>query len=1115
MKIGFILTLFCVIQLQASLYSQSTKFNLNFNNTPLREILREVENKSDFRFFYSDDLRFLNNKVTLKVNDSNVEQVLDILLANSHLTYKVFEDNLIIITPLEQPGQRKITGKVTDAQTGEPIPGANIVVEGTTIGTISSLNGEYSIEVPGSGSVLVISFIGYLTQKIPVNELTVIDVSLPVDFAKIEEVVVTALGLEKSKRTLTYATQQLDMDNITTLKEINLGNALAGKIAGLSVQTSSGSLGVAGDARIVLRGDRSINSNNQPLIVIDGVPVSDRPAAYSELVSRTIEGSASPGGYQMNSLSVVNPDDIESINVLKGPAASALYGSSAQNGVIVITTKKGTAGRSSFEINSSVNFDLPYMYPEFQNEYGQGNGGVFNANAEIFSWGPKMTGQTVTDWTDKQSKLEPQPNNVKDFFRTGQTYTNTISYSTGVDKATAYFSYSNTSALGLIETNNMQRHNFNLRVTSEVVKNLHADFKITYFNQKIEDDVDYGIDQFSTMYQLCIMPRSMRTSDLVNYSYYDDTRALLQNTWAPGSTSVNNPYWSMYAQETPSTTNRVNSFASLKYDFTDWLYLQVRAGLNLHYNDSEFKTWWGTQYIYSGKGDYKTAMNKGQSFTGDALLVFRKQLTNNLRLNANIGAELKDVYGRSMSSAAGGLTVENKFSLSYAQALTSGDGESRVQKQAVYGMANLSYRDYLFLDFTARNDWSSTLPPPFSYFYPSVGLTGIISDMIDLPDIFSYMKLRGSYAEVGNDAKYSMRVQTYGASAMGPVGFLSPSSTKVPVNLIPEMTKSWEAGGEIKILENRFGVDVTWYKSNTFNQLILVSSPPSSGFGSGWINCGNIQNTGIEVLLSATPMRSNDLRWDIDLNFSRNWNEVIELTETTTEYELSRGNLSVGSTKAVVGEPFGEIYTKGYMRDSVGNVIVDAQGLPQITSTYTHYLGNYNYDWRSGLMNSISYKNWYFTCLIDMNYGGVRQSITEAHLLQSGNSMETLEGRETGIIFDGVKADGSPNDIMITAEQYGRRVGGRITNGSGEPFTHDATNARLRELSVGYNFPIKSASIKSLRLSLVGRNLFFIYNACKWFDPDDAYEINVNGFGSESFSLPGTRSLGINLKVVL
>ncbi|MGV8090548.1 MAG: SusC/RagA family TonB-linked outer membrane protein [Mangrovibacterium sp.] len=1123
MKLTVVLSLFLVVQSFAlQTYSQETTLSLNLKNVSIKKVLQEIEDHSEFYFLYNDDLVDVSRIVNIDVRETKIQEVLKQLFRDGEITY-IIRDRQIILSPLDVEGNNPLTatqatrtvkGKVASA-TNDPIPGVTVLVKGTTTGTITDAEGNYTLTNVPRDAVLIFSFVGMKSQEVEVGNQTNIYVIMQEESVGIEEVVVTALGIEKNKKSLTYATQQVDMVSLTTVKEVNLGNALAGKVAGLTVATSSGAQGVAGDARITLRGDRSINNNNQPLVIVDGIPVSDRPSAYFELVNRTIEGVGAPAGYKMNSLSVVNPDDIESINVLKGPAASALYGSSAQNGVIVITTKKGKAGQSKLEMNSLIDFDIPYLYPEFQNEYAQGLNGIFMPNTDINSWGPKMTGQTVTDWTGNQTTLDPQPNNVKDFFKTGYNAINTVSYSAGVEKATAYISYSNTTSRGLLETNKMQRHNFNFRLVSEVVKNLKTDFKITYLNQKLEDDVDYGIDQFSVMYQLAMMPRSLRTSDIKNYYYYDEELSRKQNVWAPDVTSVNNPYWAMYAHETPSTNNQINTFASLRYDFKSWLYLQVRGGLNYYYNDSEQKTWWGTKYIWSGKGDYETAFNKSRSVTADALLAFNKELTKDLRLGVNIGAEVKDVYGRSMKSAAGGLSTENKFSLSYGENLTTSDAESRVQKQAVYAMGNLSFRDYLFLDVTARNDWSSTLPSPYRYFYPSYGITGIISEMVKLPEFISYLKVRGSYAEVGNDAQWAMILQTYSAAASGPVGFLSPSTTKVPVNLIPEKTKSWEAGTEIRLFENRLGVDFTWYKSNTFNQLILISSPPTSGFGSGWINCGNIQNKGIEVLINAKPIKTTDFLWNIDFNFSRNKNEVIELTESTTSYDLSRGNLSMGSIRAEVGRPYGEIYTKGFERNDAGQIVVDALGVPKVTSDYSFYLGNYNYDWRSGITNSFSYKNWHLSFLVDLNYGGVRQSVTEAHMLLSGTSKNSLNGREEGIIVEGVKEDGTPNDIVISGQSYAQRIGGRITNGCGEPFNHDATNSRLRELSLGYNFPLRSPVVKSLQVSVIGRNLFYLFNGCKWFDPDVAYEINVNGYGSESFTLPGTRTIGVNVKLVL
>jgi len=686
-------------------------------------------------------------------------------------------------------------------------------------------------------------------------------------------------------------------------------------------------------------------------------------------------------------------------------------------------------------------------------------------------------------------------------------------------KSTAYFSYSNTLAQGLLEDNKLTRHNFNLRLNTELIKNLNMDFRITYFRQHLNDKPVNGDDLFSPKWQLVKMPRSIRTEDSREASYYDETFSLKQLTWAPSATEVINPYWAEKGYENPSTSSSVNTYLALRYDFTKWLYLQLRGGMNNSNSDSEEKTYWDTQYVNSGLGNYVTAFSKGQALTGDVLLVFNKELTKDLRLGLDAGAEIKDNQGRSMKSTSNGLTAENKFALSYAKSLVSTDAESRIQKQSVYGMGQLSFREYLFLDVTARNDWSSTLPAPYDYFYPSAGVTAIFSDMFKLPDFISFAKLRGSYAEVGNDASWAMIFPTFRSAAPGPAGQIYPDNTKVPVDLIPEKTKSWEAGAELRFFEDRLGIDFTWYKSNTFNQLVRIKTPPTSGYSSGWINCGNIQNKGIEFLVSATPVKTNDFEWNLDLNFARNKNEVIELTNNMNEYEIDAPNLAQGETWAIVGRPFGEIYTYGFMRNDKGQVIVDALGIPKIDNSYdptpSLYLGNFNYDWRSGITNYFNYKNWHLSFLIDLNYGGVRQSATEAMMLECGTSKESLIGREGGLIVEGGKEDGSPNDNRISAETYAQLIGGRISTGCGEPCNHEATNSRLREFSLGYSFPFTGGLVKSVRLSAVGRNLFYIYHGCNWFDPDVTYDVDRNGQGAESAFLPGTRTLGFNIKLTL
>lgn len=1103
MKLTFLFSLLLVFSGWATnSFSQATKLNLKLKDVPVQKVLLEIEEQTDFYFLYKDEIFKPGQRVTIQSDNESLDAILDQFAEQASISYQISDRQIILkeradeLQAMLAQQQRSISGMVT-SKTGEPIPGVAVLVKGTTIGTTTNNEGRFQLVLPADAQSLVFSFVGMNTQEVPVAGKSAFSVIMEETSIGVEEVVVTALGIEKSKKSLAYSTQQVDMSSLTTIKDVSLGNALAGKIAGVNITASTGASGVGGDPRIIIRGDRTINGIAQPLVVVDGIQMG------------------TSGGV----LSGINPDDVQSMNVLKGPAASALYGSSAQNGVIVITTKKGKMGEPRIEINSSSIFDIPYLYPEFQNEYSQGTGGVFNAQEYVKSWGEKMTGQTVVDWTGKETKLTPQPNNVKDYFKTGQNFTNSFSYSSGTEKSTAYFSYSNTVAQGLLQENKLTRHNFNLRLTTELIRKLNMDFKITYFNQYLKDKPVTGDDLFSPMFQLLKMPRSIRTEDIKAASYYDQWFSKKQLTWAPGATEVINPYWAEEGYENPSTSNRINTYLNLRYDFNSWLYLQVRGGMNISNSDEEKKTYWDTQYINSGQGNYYTRFSKSQNLNSDILLVFNKELVKDLRLGLNLGAEIIDSRGRSMESNTNGLTAENKFALSYAKSIVSSDSESRIQRQSVYGMGQLSFRDYLFLDVTARNDWSSTLPAPHDYFYPSVGLTAIASEIVKLPDFISFAKLRASYAEVGNGAGFAQIYNTYSAAATGPVGTFYPSSTRNPVDLIPEKTKSWEAGAELRFLDNRIGIDFTWYKSNTLNQLVMVTTPATSGYSRSWINCGNIQNKGVELMISGALVKKMNFDWNIDLNFSKNNNEVIELTDILSAYEINSPNLSLGQTWAIVGRPFGEIYTYGYMKNEAGQVIIDANGLPKIdysnNPTPNTYLGNFNYDWQSGMTNSIRYKKWYLSCLIDLNYGGVRQSATEAMMLESGTSKASLEGRENGILIEGVKADGTPNDIRISAQTYASLIGGRISNGAGEPFNHEATNSRLRELSIGYSIPIKSNMIKALKISAVGRNLFYIYNGCSWFDPDVTYDVDRNGQGAESAFLPGSRTLGINIKLTL
>lgn len=1109
MRLSIILFFAFVFAVQAESFSQSSNLKLDLSKTRLIDVLDEIEEQTDYYFYFNVNLD--NYRVDrVKAENKDIREVLDLMLPDLGLDYEIVDRYIVIKQAGEKSPEHSVnfsmqqrinvSGKVTDLS-GDPIPGVTVTIKGMNRGTITNADGSYSLtNVPGN-AILVFSFVGMKSQEASVSGRTALNVILEEETIGVKEVVVTALGIERNKRTLSYATQQVDMTELTTVRDASLGASLSGKLAGVNILTSSGTTGVGGASRIIIRGDRSIVGNNQPLIVVDGIP-------YSNSGGINFSRKSSTDGF-----SDVNPDDVESINVLKGPSASALYGSDANNGVIIITTKKGKSGMKKVELNSIMTVDDFYLFPDFQNEYGQGAGSMFIPNSE-YSWGPRMTGQTVVDWTDGETSLTPQPDNMKDFFVNGYNFTNTLSYTMGTEKTTTYFSYSNTSARSVIETDRLQKHNFNLRLNTELIPKLKLDFKITYLSHKLVNSPERGDSYFSTMHQLVRMPRSLRTEDLKVFEYFTPEGSRKQNFWNPGSTSMQNPYWAMYRSIVPATKNRVDIFSTLRYDLADWFYVQLRGGADFLFNDGENKVYWDAPYINSGYGDYQTQFNKNQNLNGDFLIGINKSFSDNLfSLNLTLGGEIKDSKYRGQTSTANGLSSENKFALNYAKTPVTSDSESRIQRQSLYGMVQLGLRNYLFIDFTARNDWNSTLPSPYDYFYPSVGMTGIISDMVHLPELFSFVKVRGSYAEVGAGANFANIFQTFGRTVNGPVGYVYPNTTKMPTDLIPERSKSWEAGAELRFLDDRLAVDFTWYKSNTFNQLMLVGVAPSSGYNESWINAGNIQNKGVEVVISATPLKKRELLWKMNLNFSRNKNKVIKLANNMEKYQIGSAELSIGETWAIVGKPYGELYTKGFVRNEAGQIVVDGIGMPKIMTSADLYLGNFNHDWTSGFYNSFTYKNWELSFLVDLNYGGARQSSTESQMLFHGTSKASLYGREDGLVVPGVKEDGSPNDIVVTAEAYSQLLGGRAGSNAGEVFNHEATNSRLREFALGYAVPVKNRLIKSLVVSAVGRNLFYFYNGCGWFDPESTYDTNVNGQGGESASLPGCRTLGFNLKV--
>ena len=984
---------------------------------------------------------------------------------------------------------RTVTGKVTNLRDQANVVGATIAVKGSSQATTTSTDGSFSLSVPSGAVTLVISSVGFLPKEVAVAaNSTSISVELSEDSRQLSEVVVTALGVTKNKRELNYSTQTVDTKDLTKARETNVANSLSGKVAGLDVVRSS--QGVGSNVRIVLRGDRSFANSSEALIIIDGVP---------------------------GDIGTVNPDDIASMNVLKGSSASALYGSDAANGAIIITTKKGATGKAlAISVNSSFQADEAVNLRDFQNEYAQGSSGVYLSNAEI-AWGAKITGQTVKNWSidpadDTAVILTAHPNNYKNFYSTGTTLTNGVSVSGGGEKIHAYFSYNNIYGNGIVDNNKFLRHNFNFRVGGNLTDKLSFDTKVTYFDQKADNYVKSDEDFTNVNRQILRLPTNIDVDYIRNhYEFYNEERELKQNYWRPGSNGGENPYWVKYNCTNFFKANNVKGLGSLTYEFMPGLSLLLRAGLNRYTNNSQERRYADT-YVMAEDGYFSVNTNTYTETNTDFLLSYNTSI-GDFSINANAGGNMKSWQTTSLNSTASALVNENIFTLNNAQSgkLSSTEGFSKYKKNSVYASADFGFKKFLIISLTGRNDWSSALPKSnHSYFFGSAGLTAIISDMVQLPDIISLFKLRGSIAQTGIDPGPYQTKEYYSIS---PGGGIAKSQTNPVDTLKPEITTSQEYGVDLGLLKNRIGIEFTYYKTNSKNQLVNVRTPPASGYSSKFINAGNVQNTGIEITLNITPVMTSDFAWTINVNYAKNKNKVISIAPNSPEFNL-RGDF-INLTKIVEGKPFGEMYSRGFERDSAtGQILVRDDGTPIVTGAQSVYLGNSRPDWIGGLGNRFTYKEFTLSFLISARMGGRITSFTDANIDGDGMSARTLAGRD-GFIVDGIKADGSKNTTSITAEKYWTALGGRNTP-AGELFTYDASNIRLREIVFTYAIPQKTIArspIKGASVSLTGRNLFFFKNSAKGFDPELVVSTDSGSIGTESFCLPYTRSLGINLNL--
>lgn len=1002
-----------------------------------------------------------------------------------------------------QAQDNSVTGTVTD-EDGDSLPGANVLLQGTTIGTVTDIDGNYRITVQGDNPVLLISSVGYQSQTVEVSGRSTIDVQMNADLTQLGEVVVTAFGMEREKKALTYTVQSVETEEMSEARELNIMNSLSGKIAGISINRSGS--GVGGGTRVILRGNRSIAGDSQPLYIVDGVPI-------------------------LGDISDISPDDIESINVLKGPNAAALYGSRANNGAIVVTTKKGSNSGKGFNVklNNTYMIETPILLTNYQNVYGQGTSGTYLANAEG-AWGPRMEGQMVDHWSPdpnwpvEQYPYLPQPDNVKDFLQTGHNFATNLSISAGNEKNQTFFSYTYTDAVGTVPNNELNRHNLNLRLTNKLTDQLTLDSKLNYIREEIDNQILLGENYANPMRHAYRLPRNISTADASIFEYTNANGLNRQNFWNPGSNGGANPYWTANRNLDFNLNERIIGLASLSYDITDNFSVLVRSAFDRAFGENESKRY-NDSYVIADNGQFALGKSNSFEWNTDFLVSYEQDINTDWYFNVNVGGNARKYRNSGISAnTAGNLTVPNYFALSNTQqyGATHNVGAPK-DVNSVYAFGQLAFRNAIFLDLTARNDWSSTLPSDnWSYFYPSVGLNAVISDLIPaFPAFFTFAKLRASYAEVGNDTSPYQLSRTATVAPGGNSGFLSINSTIPNENLKPERTRSIEVGADLRFIDNRIGVDVTYYKTNSTDQLFSVGLPVGSGASSFFTNGGDVQNQGVELILSLTPVSTENFNWDISLNYAYNESLVKEINE-------ERPSLVVGSDFLrefwiEEGRPFGEVYSRGYLRDDAGRVIVDSDGLPFVTDGKTVNVANYNPDGLGGIRNVFSYKNFKFSFLIDIRDGGSISSITNAIIYADGLTEATLQGREGGLIFGdnfmpgetAVLEDGTPNNIPISAEQFWVKMGGRNAP-VGEVFTVDASNMRLREAVLGYSLPsslLSSTFISSVNVSFVARNLFFFYNKAENIDPDVTVGTGKEAAGFDSFAPPTNRSYGLNLSI--
>lgn len=1133
----------------APIGESKAQVTLKTPNTTLEVVIKKIQKQMNLRFFYDDSLAkvMVNN---IDVKDEKVQNVLNQLLKGKGISFKV-EDNVVYLRKENAPvakekatdSKRKITGKVLD-EAQQPMIGVTVAVKGSTTRAVTDIDGNYQLQTSEPAPVLQFSYLGYKTKEVKASGKDAITTTMDVDSKALDEVVVTALGIKRDKKMLGYSVQDIKSDALNTTGDPSVVGALSGKVAGLQMNTASTGLG--GSTKITIRGNSSLTDNNQPLWIVDGVPFSD---------NNTSNASAY-GGYDRGGTSLdINPDDIESISVLKGPNAAALYGSRAGNGVILVTTKKG-ANKSGFGVSYNGNFTWSSVSQaiKMQNRFGQGSNGAVNykrnASGDIeglngeLSFGPELDGHEEYNWYGTKSPYQYTGDKLRDYFKTGFSQFHTVALGNNSEKGHYRLSIGYNDNKGLFKNETLDKLSIDLNAGTVVNKYLSLDGKISLSHMKACNRPLLGLN--GEVAQLLLIPGNVSLRSLEENQ---SSETQIHRNWFGPNQHYSNPYYVRHRYKNSDERWRAFGYYGANINLLD--NLKLNAKYSFDYYRTRLQTSdlsLADQAITTGTSTWQEKITTDGMQRGEEnhfehniqmLLLGNNQLTPKLRVDYSLGGNV--MYQKYEIFQGGVQNMLNKDVWVYntgGKLVSGGDNGFNRAMYSVFASAQLAYSEYLSLDLTARNDWSSTLPKgQNSFFYPSASISFMFSDFMKsidkpLPSWVTFAKIRTSLAQVGKDPSpynlYNTRKFEFESGIRKPV----VNTIKMNDMLKPEIKTSYELGLDMKFLNNRLGFDFTYYYSVTRNQSMLVDA--AAPWSQQWVNAGKILNRGVEMMVYTTPIQTKDLTFNLNMNFAHNRSIVKELAPGVQRIYFNGDNNMPVRVGAVVGGKLGDIYANNLMkRNDAGQVIVNAQGLPQPATgngnleqyLLSNPIGNIQPDLLMSVTPSLTFKGISLTAMFDMRFGGSIMSVSEGMATSVGTSERTLNRGEykeiSGVkdyymVVPGVKEDGSINDIPVSAQAYYSTIGiYKSQKGYAEEFIHSASYIKLKELSLGYSFPqrmLKKTPFTALKLSFVARNLCFLMKHTPG-NPDGGYDTTMFSQALDFAAVPYTRTFGFSINV--